>query len=207
MVKRKASGTVTKSKKQKPYLTEEMKKAIRSMMFKQIEIKRLHHVDYVSVGSNTGWVLPWPSQGVGVGQRIGDRINLDSFLINATMSLNFTADSTFRLVVHMPRSASLLGSADLFTGGSGNYITATINTNYTNVLLDYIIDLPATGPSMKTIRAKVPLKNMLVTFDEGSAVPEARYIQVYIANAPNTGIPGTGGCRFSANFETRFRDA
>lgn len=206
-MKRKYASERASKKSKVSQLDLATKRAIKQMLFRNIELKRYYLVDYTSTGSNTGWVLPWPAQGVGVTQRIGDKINVDSFLMNCSLHNLGATDNVYRVVVHMSRSASLLGSADLFNGGSGNYITATVNTNYTNVLSDDIVDLSLSGATTKTLRRKIPLNNQVVTFDEGTSVPETRYIQVYVASASNTGIPGSGSQRFTGNFEIRYRDA
>lgn len=187
-------------------VTKEVKSYVKKTIKRNIETKIRDLDGYTTTGTNTGWILPYPSQGVTGVDRIGDKIRFTGFTMNYDVFTITAAQVTVRCVAVMCDSASALSFIDLFRGSPANYVQGIIDTNYVTVLHDEKYALSPNGLSSVSYNQTKKV-NKFITFLQGSATPKQSYLHFLIFACDQTGVPQASLHRFVANFGIRFEDA
>lgn len=186
-----------------------VKKYINDKIKTNIETKERAYVDNFHVLNNVGLSMQYPVQGVANNQRIGDEIKLQSLRVRGIVANTSTvANHFYRMLIYKSRSTSLLPFTDLFYGLSSTQIPAIVSPNYLTVLMDKTWALENNGSgAMKNFDFKIPLRNMKVTFDEGTTIPKQETIHIHVFQCDQQGTPVNNQCRVTYDAILRFKDA
>jgi len=185
-----------------------VKKYVKAVLNRNIEIKERAYVDNFTQLNNVGLSLVYPSQGTANSERIGDEIRLHSLRIRALCAnISTIANHSFRVIVYMSRSQTLLPFTDLFYGLSATQIPAIVNQNYLRLLADktYLFDLGSVDQALMDVT--VPLRNKKITFDNNTTTPKQETIHIHFFQCDQLGTPVNNQCRVTYDVVLRFRDA
>jgi len=186
-----------------------VKKYVKGVLSRNIEIKERVYVDNFTQTNNTGLSLAYPAQGVSNSERIGDEIRLHSIRIRAIVA-NLSAigvNHYFRCIVYMSRSTSLLGFTDLFYGTPATQVPAIVNPNFLRLLADKTWVFDTAQKELDLWDLTIPLRNKKITFDNNSTTPKQDTIHLHFFQCDNLGTPVNNQCRVTYDVVLRFRDA
>lgn len=197
------------NKKNNVKVSKSVKKYVSQKLKKSVETKERAYVDNFYVLNNNGLSFQYPTQGVSNQQRIGDEIKLQSLRVRGIVANTSTvANHFYRMIIYKSRSTSLLPFTDLFYGLSSTQIPAIINPNYLTVLKDKTWNLEINGNgAMKSFDYTIPLRNMKVSFDEGTTVPKQDTLHIHVFQCDQMGTPVNNQCRITFDAILRFKDA
>jgi len=185
-----------------------VKKYVKTVLNRNIEIKERAYVDNFTQTNNTGLSLVYPSQGTANSERIGDEIRLHSMRLRGLVShLSTITPHNFRCIVYMSRSLTGLPFTDLFYGTPSTQIPSILNPNYLRILYDETMSFDLGAESQGMIDVTIPLQNKVITFDLNSTVPKQDSIHIWFFQCDNLATPVNGQCRITYDVLLRYRDA
>lgn len=196
-------------KSKTPKVSQSVKRYVNQKIKSNVETKERAYVDNFHVLNNVGLSFQYPTQGVSNQQRIGDEIKLQSLRVRGIVAnVSTVANHFYRMVIYKSRSTTILPFTDMFYGLSSTQIPAILNNNYMTVLSDRTWALENNGSgALKSFDITIPLRNMKVTFDEGTTTPKEETLHLHVFQCDQQGTPVNNQCRITYDAILRFKDA